>query len=372
MDVMKLNLQQERKIAMRLTEKDKIVIKNHPVYIQEDDDYIRDFADVLATPEHKMLVSMLDSDLNINKGGMSFRGVICNDNPLEPYLDIKPVGRKDLPHCIVTMEELHEPFLAGMPIEDVFHHKVEEAINQAFLEGKLDPKALRTYACLPKDWDYDSLLKKLCDAATHPDAYEDGEEFFYIDTRRMEVSLCHVNIDDPEDSQHGIDGYLTLKKGFGHDISEDFTIPIKGLRDCRNGEMLRSFLESQITAVSHREFPMAVGIPHDFLIPMDNLTEYERKGRARPIIEDFCGALLNMVGEKLQLNPKGAVKLLDISVRGLRKNKTRSAPDLKEFRDHFLNEIGKEFQLEPNEVIKLLASTVKKMQKEIGKQSRGY
>lgn len=306
---------------MELTKEDKNAIGNHPVYLQEEDARIRDFAIALAIPEYQLPDSTEAFGMSITKGGMAFQGVIRDEDPFEPYLDITPVGQEDPPHCVVPMEELHDPFLARMPLGDILRYKVEEAIDQAFLEGKLDPKELQVYDCLPeyqndyKDY-YDHLLKDLRDAAIHPDEHASGEELGHFETDRMELALVHVNLNDPECGRRAIDASLILKGPRCH-VDASFTLPARGIMECRNGEMLRSFLESQITAASHRN--EGFGITHDFLSPRNLLQEDEQKKIASDVIEARVTKLLDRFEEEFHLKPDEAMKLLTASVKKIQK-----------------------------------------------------
>ena len=303
---------------MELTKEDKKAIEQHPVYIQEPDEHVRLFADTMMEMERQIMppasaeYDLFQSGLKINKGGMPFCGVIrYDDDPSEPYLDITPVGPENPPHCIVPVEEFHDPFLAEMPLEDVLHYKAEEVIDQAFLEGKLAPKELQAYECLPEKEDYAGMLNDLSDAVMHPDSHASVEELGCIDTDYIELALIHVN--NPEYGPHSIIADLTLKAP-KCDIDADFTLPMKGLMDCRSGEMLRSFLESQITAASHRS--EGFGVTHDFLA---GLTEEERLKRAGAVIEEDLTKLLGSVKANYQLEPEKAAKLIMASVKKMQK-----------------------------------------------------
>lgn len=81
--------------------------------------------------------------------------------------------------------------------------------------------------------------------------------------------------------------------------------------------MLRSFLESQITAASHRN--EGFGITHDFLSPQNLLQEDEQKKIASHVIEARVTKLLDKFGEEFHLKPDEAMKLLTASVKKIQK-----------------------------------------------------
>lgn len=293
---------------MRLPNKEKKLIEESRVYIIDPEVTGNLF---LADLTSSSTLKNRDIYMDITKGGMPFRAAIRQDDEtLDTYMDIVPVGKENPPHIIIPSCSPYD-----LPSVEALQDKIENSINHLFVTGRLDANELKPYEYLqPNANFFERLYDTVSDYIEHPNPAHDGRVLASCQSDSIYIDFVYHN----DSHRNGLEVNF-LKDNKPECIDAGFLFPADSLDYCCNGEEFRQLLECQLTAASRREGNI---LAPDVCLSLKSPVKKERVEQATPFVKDCVQHIFDELEQKYNLTGEDTVKLIRHAATEVQKQTT--------------------------------------------------